>query len=405
MPPRSKTPGLKRGRHKLPYWIARQVVRDPMGFPDGCIALPPDADMEELSQLCHHHTARLMAWINEQAQAPSPVPRYDGSVLGICRLYQQHEDSPFHDVKHNTRRTYAQSLKLIETTVGQRLIKAITVIDVRRWYKNWRLPKAEGAPERIDRAHDAVSMFRTVLRFGFALGHNDCGQLLERLANVQFERGGAREEEMTFAMASAFVRTSLDLGNRNVIPADRARYMAIGVAAQFELLLRQKDIIGEWAPTERGEEWQGYFTWEHIPGWRWRMKTSKSKYRAAAEFDLTNYSLLYPLLESVPHDQRAGAIVKGEHGLPIRERSYRKWFRQIARAAGIPDAVWSMDSRAGGATEAEEAGAAFDAIQDALTHSKKETTVRYIRRRSTRIASVAEARQRARDRGDADAGS
>ena len=101
------------------------------------------------------------------------------------------------------------------------------------------------------------------------------------------------------------------------------------------------------------------------------MKTSKSKYRAAAEFDLSSYSLLLPLLEAVPHDQRTGAIVKGEHGLPIRERSYRKWFRQIARAAGIPDAVWSMDSRAGGATEAEQAGAEIDAIQGALTHSKK----------------------------------
>ena len=144
------------------------------------------------------------------------------------------------------------------------------------------------------------------------------------------------------------------------------------------MLLRQKDIIGDWGGPN-GEKWTGYFTWENIPGWRWRMKTSKSKYRAAAEFDLTSYSMLFPLLEAVPHDERVGAIIKGEHGLPVRERSYRKWFRQIARAADIPDTVWSMDSRAGGATEAEEAGAALDAIQGALTHSKKDTTLRYIR--------------------------
>jgi hypothetical protein len=56
-----------------------------------------------------------------------------------------------------------------------------------------------------------------------------------------------------------------------------------------------------------------------------------------------------------------------------------------------------MDARAGGATEAEEAGAAFEAIQDALTHSKKETTLHYIHRRSTRIASVADARKRKRE--------
>ncbi|HET7803694.1 MAG TPA: hypothetical protein VFL53_05605, partial [Pseudolabrys sp.] len=47
-----------------------------------------------------------------------------------------------------------------------------------------------------------------------------------------------------------------------------------------------------------GETWVGYFTWENIPGWRWRMRTSKSKYRAPADFTLTNYGLLMPLLEA-----------------------------------------------------------------------------------------------------------
>jgi hypothetical protein len=33
--------------------------------------------------------------------------------------------------------------------------------------------------------------------------------------------------------------------------------------------------------------------------------------------------MLFPLLEAVPHDERVGAVIKGEHGLPVRERSYR----------------------------------------------------------------------------------
>ena len=191
--------------------------------------------------------------------------------------------------------------------------------------------------------------------------------------------------------------------------------MAIGVAAQFELLLRQKDIIGEWPKTIMdqdkavrrgaaafsydGKVWTGYFTWENIPGWRWRSKTSKSKYRAAADFNLSKYSLLFPLLDAVPREERTGAIIKGEGSLPVRQSSYGKWFRQIARAAGIPDEVWNMDSRAGGATEAEESGVDLDAIQANLTHADKEQTLRYIRDRSTKIAIVAEAlaRKRARD--------
>jgi hypothetical protein len=389
--------------------MARQVVRDPMGFPDLSIPLPVAADMQILALLCEDHTARLMAWIDRQGSDPGPdLPRYDGTVAAACTLYRNHPQSAFQTVKGNTRRTYEGSLKIIETTVGARLVRKLTILDIRHWYDQWRKPAEPGAPERVDRAHDAVAMFRTVLRFCAALRLPGCKQLADELALIKFERGGAREQEMTFAHATAFIAKALNLGNTGVIPKDRALAMAIGVAAQFELLLRQKDIIGEWSTKGHrgvagdGANWSGFFTWENIPGWRWRMKTSKSKYRAAAEFDLTRYSLLFPLLEQVPHAERRGAIVKGEHGLPVRERSYRKWFREIARAAAIPDDVWNMDTRSGGATEAEESGAAIEEIQSALTHTNKDTTLRYIRKRSSKIAKVAEAREakRAREGGD-----
>jgi hypothetical protein len=192
----------------------------------------------------------------------------------------------------------------------------VTVLDVKRWYNEWRKPAAPGGPERIDRAHDAVAMFRTVIYFNAALRNADCKVLASELERVKFEKGGAREQELTYGQAVAFVRTAIDFDQRGIMPPGRAINVAIGTAAQFELMLRQMDIIGEWAPTGatrklpagiatlalEGETWAGFFTWENIAGWRWRMKTSKSKYRSAADFDLTKYSLLLPLLEAVPHD-------------------------------------------------------------------------------------------------------
>jgi hypothetical protein len=392
----------------LPYWIAANVVRDNLGYPDKCIPLPPNSDDEALAKLCQQHTARLRAWIEERrggVEAPKAVriERYDGTVSSLSRLYQQHPDSPFHEVKRNTRKTYTDSLLVIERSVGARIIRNVTTLDVRRWYRAWREPKTEGASPRISRAHDAVSMFRTILRFGAALRFKECGILDRELAMVRFERGGAREQQMTYAQTATFVRKALEMGASGALPADRARSMAIGVAAQFDLTLRQKDVIGEWGPAlpntpgavyTGAEMWVGKFRWDNIPGWRLRLRTSKT--RSAIEFDLTSYSLLYPLLEAVPLHERTGAIVPGEHGLPIRERSYRKWFRQIARAAGIPDEVWLMDTRAGGATEADEAGADLKAISDHLTHSKTSMTVRYIRNVSGRVKGVAEARNRKR---------
>ena len=120
------------------------------------------------------------------------------------------------------------------------------------------------------------------------------------------------------------------------------------------------------------------------------------------DFDLTRYSLLFPLLELVPHDQRRGAVVKGEHGLPIRARTYQKRFRKIARAAGIPDEVWSMDARAGAATEALEADVPLTTIQHGGTgHARPDTTLRYIRRQAADTVADARSARRKTENGGA----
>src|ERR1043165_584205 len=91
MPPRGAKPGLKIGRHNLPYWYAKQVCRNPMGFPDTCIALPPDATDDELAELCHGHTARLRSHIAKvQAEAGEPAltrTKYNGTMRAACRIY------------------------------------------------------------------------------------------------------------------------------------------------------------------------------------------------------------------------------------------------------------------------------------------------------------------------------
>lgn len=427
MPRRGRAPGLKRGRHNLPYWIAKQILRDPMGYPDICVPLPPDATEDELVELCQQHTARLRTWVAERTSVAEQEPsltrtRYDGTVKSACQIYQEHPLSRFHRVKHNTRRGYLADIKVIIGTVGARLIKNVTVLDVEHWYQQWRKGvvtiEVDGSqtvgPERVDRAHNAVAMVRMVIRFMAALRHPECKLLADELAKVQFERGGAREQELTYQHVRAFIRTAFAMADKGIIPRERALYMSIGTASQFELMLRQKDIIGDWSPRaaearypagisilhQDDETWTGFYTWEAIPGWRWRTRTSKSKYRAAAEFDLTIYDLLFPLLELVSDDQRRGAIVKGEHGLPIRYRSYAKWWRQIANAAGIPADIQSMDARAGGATEAEEAGVDRSVIQEGLTHTNKQTTERYIRQRRRKIVTIAEARKQSRQSGE-----
>jgi hypothetical protein len=157
----------------------------------------------------------------------------------------------------------------------------------------------------------------------------ECKQLAEEMSAVKFEKGAAREQEIAYSQVIAFIRAANGMGQKGMIPAERALYMSIAVAAQFELMLRQADIIGQWAPLnpaprlpkgastliEGSKIWSAFFTWELVPGWRWRMKTSKSKCRAGQEFMLRNYELLFPLLEAVPHARAAR-----------RNRQGRAWF-------------------------------------------------------------------------------
>jgi hypothetical protein len=89
-------------------------------------------------------------------------------------------------------------------------------------------------------------MFRTILRFGAALRFEECRLLENELAMVKFDKGDARGQAMTYPYALAFINKAKDVAASGVIPEWRARSMAIGTATQFELMLRQKDVIGQW---------------------------------------------------------------------------------------------------------------------------------------------------------------
>jgi hypothetical protein len=206
--------------------------------------------------------------------------QYNGTVLSLSRIYQEHPDLRFHEVRSNTRKFYVDSLKIIERTVGARAIRNLTVLSVRHSYNQWKMPIELGGKERIDRAHDAVAMFRTILRFGAALRFEECRLLENELAMVKSDKGSAREQAMTYPYALAFINKAKDLAVSGVIPEWRARSIAIGTAAQFELMLRQKDVIGQWDKRKpntpsaiyfQGEMWTGFFTWENVHGWIWRL--------------------------------------------------------------------------------------------------------------------------------------
>jgi hypothetical protein len=109
----------------------------------------------------------------------------NGTVASGCNIYRNHSFSPFNAVKHNARASYQRDLRLIEVTVGRRLIRNLTMPDVQNWYNHWREPEIAGGRERIDRAHNGVCMLCVWNMDARAGGATDAYELGATLEEVQ----------------------------------------------------------------------------------------------------------------------------------------------------------------------------------------------------------------------------
>jgi integrase len=110
------------------------------------------------------------------------------------------------------------------------------------------------------------------------------------------------------------------------------------------------------------------------------MTKKTTKTGSVVSFDLTLCPMAFELLRAVPGDKRFGPLIIDETaGRPYAEHAYHREWRKVANAAGLPRGVFNMDARAGGATEASEAGAALSDLRPTMGHADERTTARYVR--------------------------
>ncbi|MCK1577788.1 hypothetical protein [Bradyrhizobium sp. 174] len=196
--------------------------------------------------------------------------------------------------------------------------------------------------------------------------------------------------------------------------------MALAQAFQFDVMLRQKDVIGEHLPIGLKEGGPGLVIGEEkwVRGLLWseiddrlilRHQTSKT-----SKPDVVDLKLAPMVLEDLRHmgvvamrgrprlikRLERPVIVDERKNLPYHAHDFRRIWRSIAREEGVPDNVFNMDSRAGGITEAFDSGANADFIRAAATHSELATTQGYNRGDELERSSVV-LRARAKKRGKA----
>lgn len=389
------------------FWIANSTaegrVAKRRGYIPTRVRLVGTAD--EKKRKCENLQKHMIAWLRQKvAQAPEgSKPKYDGTLGSIVTLYFASEYSGFSKLASHTKTTYLQMRGGWRARNGHELVKKMG----REKFFNWHKEIAEDISPGY--AAEMMGHLRQIIRFGIDFcTDGSCLRAREILADMRFEGYQPGTTYLTADMAVAFRRSARQMGHPE---------MALAEAIQFESALRQKDVIGCWThdvhpadvPRVKGKKRLGNVTWSNGLIWEYHITrdlalvkaTSKSNGRKAAMSDLSMCPMVMEELElsGVEIDQMAGPVIIDPHtGLPYKAAKFRKLWREIAKAADIPDYVCNKHSRHGAITEGSEADVDIDHLREFATHSAAKTTQIYNKATLKKSRKVHAARSAHRER-------
>lgn len=398
-----QAPGLRWRNVKgglLPLWRASKAAVS-AGYPVKSANLSSFAhDARLLTQRCERLQAEMNEWLS--GRRDTPVKGFDGTIRSLIEIYQRDPESTYQRLKPSSRHPYEVYCRMLIMEIGARRIDACNGVDAIRWSKAWSAPAKPNGRPRLAAARMAMIVLKTALSWGKALRLPGCAEFMATIEDLRFQAPAPRQEAPTAAEIEKARTQAHQLGHA---PA------ALAYALQFEGTLRQWDVIGQWVPLDDPRpsaiidgrlKWIGP-TWSAIDDQLvFRVtptKTEKSS-RARIVVDLQSCPMVMEEMARLPQGERRGPlIVNPRTGLPYRQWHFRDLWRRCADAAGIDSAVWNRDLRAGGITEARQAGAPTDDVAKLAGHANKRTTARVYDRDTVEAARrVAAARRQYRSR-------
>lgn len=389
---KGKSPGLLKSTGKngqaYYYWRAKRALKGDdrvKDYPDQSVNLSHLSE-EKRNERCKTLTADLRNWLSCKGRKKKG---FDGTIASLSRIYEEHKESPFQTVKYGTQRSYLNEAKLLVSAVGQRRIDKVTGADVLRWHKQAAKPAKQGGARRLRRAQGLVRHLRRIVSFGKVLRLRGCSEFKDILSELRFEGPKPRKEAPELQDVIAIIAEAHKQNRPSI---------ALAQAIMFELTMRQSDVIGQWEPTKTkggiiasGQRWSDGLLWQDIRDGILEKETSKTG--AIGRWAVAEYPLLVQEIDKVPLEQRTGPIIIDENaGRPYFHRHFARVFREIAQAAGVSDNIWSRDFRAGGITEALDAGANIEHARQHATHTDVKMTGRYNRGSANQTAEVARVR-------------
>lgn len=391
-------PGLRwvpraEGRHVARWQCRTDVVE--AGFPVKSVKLwegvePTKEEWDFIADTCVSLQQEMLVF----SRGGLPVSiAFDGTLSSLMLHYRTDPDSPFRKLRYHSKCYYETLMGLIEREYGATPLTELKGRMFRRWHDAW----SEGGKFAV--AHGKIGMLRTLFGFGASILEDpECVRLKGVMSDLRFKMPKARTESLTADQAIAVRAMAHEKGKPSI---------ALAQAFQFELMLRQKDVIGEWIPiSEPGvsDITHGKFKW--LCGLRWEeidqnlvLTHVTSKRQKKITVDLKHAPMVMEELARLDTRPASGPIVTDDRDqVPWDAVEFRRQWRKLATAVGIPKTVRNMDSRAGGITEATAAGALLEHVQQAATHSDISMTQRYSRGSEEKIANVQQLRIRHRNK-------
>jgi hypothetical protein len=353
---------------------------------------PNDIDVRFIQEMCQRLQNEMLTF---ERGGIERVGKYDGTIAGLITCYQVDSVSPYRKLQPRSRESYDFYCKRLERDITVPL-SDLKVRSFHELYNKW----SEGG--KFTMAHHVINMLRILVNFGaIYLEEPDCQRISGVLRLMKFKSGKPREEILTVEQASLIRDKAHDVGRPSI---------ALAQAFQSECLLRQKDCVGEWVlQSEKGisDVISGGMKW--LKGMRWEeidqnlvLRHLTSKRQKMLEVPLANAPMIVQEFDrqfpgavsgegKVSRDKlpaKGPIIVNERTQVPWTDDEYRRQWRILATACGIPKTVKNMDSRAGGITEATEAGAELEFIKHAATHGDISMTQRYARDGAGKTAKV-----------------
>ena len=265
----------------------------------------------------------------------------DGTLRALTDSYLR--SAAYTDLRFKTREYYDQLIRRL-ASFGSVKLAELKARDIQRMYDRW----TEGGTVKLTMGRAGITMLRVLVHYGAsALSDPECERLSVLLHNMRFALPKARTKSLSQDDVIAVIKAAHEMG----LPS-----IALAQAFQYDLKLRQKDCVGEWVPLEEKgtpltDVMKGDLKW--LRGLRWDEIDENLVLRHPST---VGGELIERSLRSAPFvmqelskmdvlPKRGPIIISEKTNLPWIPAEFRRYWRKVARAAGLSDDVRNSDAR------------------------------------------------------------